>query len=67
MWAVVSEENSKLNDEIAITSYNKIEVITKNKERKEIEIDTIKLQNRAGKGSSIMTMGLEDEIKEIIY
>lgn len=64
---VVSEENSKLNDEIAITSYNKIEVITKNKERKEIEIDTIKLQNRAGKGSSIMTMGLEDEIKEIIY
>ena len=37
-----------------------------NKDKKEISVDEIKLQNRAGKGSSIMTIVLDDEIKDIV-
>lgn len=64
---IVSVESSYLDIELAIGNYNKVELITKNKKRKEIEVDAIKLQNRAGKGSSLMTIDLGDEIKEIIY
>ena len=52
--------------EVALTSSDKITLTSKNKETKEIYIDEIKLQNRAGKGSSIMTILLDDEIKDII-
>ncbi|MGG7144343.1 DNA topoisomerase IV subunit A [Clostridium nigeriense] len=52
--------------EIALTSSNKITLVSKNKERKELYLEDFKLQNRAGKGSSIMTIVLDDEIKEII-
>ena len=54
------------NDEIALTSSSKLSLISKNKENKEVLLEDIKLQNRAGKGSSIMTIALGDEIKEII-
>ena len=40
-------------------------LVTKNKEKKEILLEDIKLQNRAGKGSSIMLVALDDEIKDI--
>lgn len=52
--------------EVALTSSDIITLISKNKEKKEISLDEIKLQNRAGKGSSIMTIVLDDEIKDII-
>lgn len=52
--------------EMAITSSDKITLVSKNKERKELYIEEVKLQNRAGKGSSIMAIVLDDEIKEII-
>ncbi|ASW43150.1 DNA topoisomerase IV subunit A [Clostridium isatidis] len=64
---IVSVESGYMNNELAITSYNIIKLITKNKKHKEVEIDAIKLQNRAGKGSSFMAIDLGDEIKEIIY
>ena len=53
------------DDEIALTTCSKLTLISKGKEKKDILVDEIKLQNRAGKGSSIMTIVLNDEIKEI--
>ena len=61
----ISSNGSLKNSEIALTSLDKLTLVTKNKEKKEVFIEDIKLQNRAGKGTSVMTMLLEDEIKEI--
>lgn len=63
---VTTSKNNISNDELALTSIDKIVLVTKNKIRKEIDIDDIKLQNRAGKGSSIMTIELSDEVKEVL-
>lgn len=52
--------------EIAVASDEKIILVSQNKEKKEIYLEEVKLQNRAGKGSNIMTIVLDDEIKEII-
>ncbi|MDU5105285.1 DNA topoisomerase IV subunit A [Clostridium sp.] len=52
--------------ELAITSNDTITLTSKNKDKKEISLQKIKLQNRAGKGSSIMTIVLDDEIKDIV-
>ena len=59
--------NDNNSTELATTSSNKITLISKNKEKKELDIEEIKLQNRAGRGSSIMVVVLEDEIKEVIF
>lgn len=64
--AIIGRGNEKNIDEIALTSLDKITLVSKNKEKKVIELEDIKLQNRAGKGSSIMTISLDDEIKEIL-
>ena len=53
------------DNEIALTTLSKLTLVSKGKEKKDILVDEIKLQNRAGKGSSIMTIVLNDEIKEI--
>lgn len=60
----VSQDN---NGEVAITSLNeyKFQLISKNKEIEEIYLSEIKLQNRAGRGSSIMLVLHEDEIKNV--
>lgn len=57
------------NDEIAITSdFDKtFTLITSNKDTKEINLTDIKLQNRAGRGTDIMIVSLDDEIKTIQY
>ena len=57
----------KENGEIAITSLDKyqLQVSTKNKEITKICVNTIKLQNRAGRGSSLITVQIDDEIKNI--
>ena len=59
--------NENSATELAATALNKITLISKNKEKKELDIEEIKLQNRAGRGSSIMVVVLEDEIKEVIF
>ena len=64
--SLIGSQSRDNTNEIALTSTDKITLISKNKEKKEVELEDIKLQNRAGKGSSIMTISLEDEIKEII-
>ena len=64
--SLIGSQSRDNTNEIALTSTDKITLISKNKEKKEVELEDIKLQNRAGKGGSIMTISLEDEIKEII-
>ena len=39
---------------------------SKNKNKTEVRIRDIKLQNRAGRGTSIMMLVLDDEIKDIV-
>ncbi|MDV4149751.1 DNA topoisomerase IV subunit A [Clostridium sp. AL.422] len=63
---LIGSVDSSAMNEVAITSSDIITLVSKNKERKEVSLDEIKLQNRAGKGSSIMTIVLDDEIKDII-
>ncbi len=63
---LIRGSNSNVIPELALTSTDTITLISKNKDKKEVCLDEIKLQNRAGKGSSIMTIVLDDEIKDII-
>lgn len=50
-----------------ILSSNKTELIltSKNKEKSSLKVDDIKLQNRAGRGTNIMMLVLDDEIKDV--
>lgn len=63
---LIGNSNDNSIPELAITSNDTITLISKNKDKKEVSLDEIKLQNRAGKGSSIMTIVLDDEIKDIV-
>ena len=58
---------SNINDEIAIDYDNKVIILTKNKETKAVDYKNIKLQNRAGRGTNIMTVSLDDEIVEVEF
>ncbi|MGL5244026.1 MAG: DNA gyrase C-terminal beta-propeller domain-containing protein, partial [Sarcina sp.] len=64
---IIAEDNSKVYNELAITAneYKKLVLTTKLKEKKEILIDDIKLQNRAGRGTNLMTMLFDDSLKDI--
>ncbi|MEG2291679.1 MAG: DNA topoisomerase IV subunit A [Clostridium sp.] len=63
----IVKQNKSIEPEISMTVQNNMTLISKNKEKKELDIEEIKLQNRAGRGSSIMVIVLEDEIKEVIF
>lgn len=56
-------------DEIAIDNNISKEIIllTKNKEKKIVEVNSIRVQNRAGRGTNIMVINLDDEITETQY
>ena len=56
-------------DEIAVDESINKEIIlaTKNKERKIIKVSNIRVQNRAGRGTNIMVINLDDEIIETQY
>lgn len=62
-------ENGVVEDynEIAITyeNYKKLILVSKNKERVEVLLTDIKLQNRAGRGTNIMAVVIEDYIKDV--
>ena len=60
---------SCVNDEIAIDTNRDEEftLITKNKEKKVISINDIRIQNRAGRGTNVMVINLDDEIIETQY
>lgn len=51
--------------EAEYSKYKKLILVSKEKERKEILISDIKLQNRAGRGTGLMVVVLEDYIKEV--
>ncbi|MBO3352550.1 DNA topoisomerase IV subunit A [Clostridium perfringens] len=52
---------------IELTSnYEKLVLESKQKEKAEVNIEDIKLQNRAGRGSSLMILVLEDYIRDVI-
>lgn len=57
------------DDELAITSEkdNKFILTSLNKVIKEVEVSDIKLQNRAGRGTDIMMIALDDEIESVQY
>lgn len=48
------------------SNYEKLVLESKQKEKAEVNIEDIKLQNRAGRGSSLMILVLEDYIKNVI-
>ncbi|MFR2300886.1 MAG: hypothetical protein ACLS6P_11585, partial [Clostridium paraputrificum] len=56
-----------LNGEIAISSLSeyRFQLVTRNKETAEIKLSDVKLQNRAGRGSGVMLVSLDDEIKNV--
>ena len=67
--AVIGKINSYINndDEILVDCDNKVIILTKNKETKAVDYKNIKLQNRAGRGTNIMTVSLDDEIVEVEF
>ncbi|MCC5446138.1 DNA topoisomerase IV subunit A [Clostridium perfringens] len=48
------------------SNYEKLILESKQKEKAEVNIEDIKLQNRAGRGSSLMILLLEDYIRDVI-
>ena len=56
-------------DEIALDDNidKEIILVTKNKEKKIVEVNNIRVQNRAGRGTNIMVINLDDEIIETQY
>ena len=60
----LNEESS--GEERIIVNNPTIKLTSKAKEKSTIKVDEIKLQNRAGRGNSIMILVLEDEIKDVI-
>lgn len=69
--ALIYEENVKkasLNSEVSISIDTPARIILKStkKNKKAIEIKDIKLQNRAGRGSNLLLVVLDDYIEEVI-
>lgn len=65
MGKVIEAKNTQSNDEIAIDNVNiDLKLTTKNKEVKVVDVNDIKLQNRAGRGTTVMVTAFEDEIVE---
>ncbi|PVE16186.1 DNA topoisomerase IV subunit A [Clostridium perfringens] len=48
------------------SNYEKLVLESKQKEKAEVNIEDVKLQNRAGRGSSLMILVLEDYIRDVI-
>lgn len=48
------------------SNYEKLILESKQKEKADVNIEDIKLQNRAGRGSSLMILVLEDYIRDVI-
>ena len=65
MGKVIEVKNTSTDSEIAIDGINKdLTLTTRNKEVKVVYIKDIKLQNRAGRGTTVMVTAFEDEVVE---
>ena len=60
---------SNNSDEIAVDTSRSFEVvlITSSKEKKTISTEEIRIQNRAGRGTNVMVISLDDEITEVKF
>ena len=65
MGKVIELKSGSTNDEIAIDNIEiDLTLTTRNKEVKVVDINDIKLQNRAGRGTTVMVTAFEDEVVE---
>ena len=64
---VISADVKENHEDLEVINNDIITLISKNKEKKEIKMTDIKLQNRAGRGSIIMVTELNDEIVEVNF
>ena len=66
---IIINELNVNQDEISVDSDNDMEITltTKNKDKKKILIKDIRVQNRAGRGTNVMVINLDDEIIETQY
>ena len=55
------------HEDLGILNNDFITLISKKKEKKEIKMTDIKLQNRAGRGTIVMVTGLDDEVIEVNF
>ncbi|MCQ2969788.1 MAG: DNA topoisomerase IV subunit A, partial [Clostridium sp.] len=55
------------HEDLGVINNDVITLISKKKEKKDINEIDIKLQNRAGRGSIVMVTGLDDEVTETIF
>ena len=64
---VISADVKENHEDLGVINNDIITLISKNKEKKEIKMTDIKLQNRAGRGSIVMVTELNDEIVEVNF
>ena len=64
---VISADVKENHEDLEVINNDIITLISKNKEKKEIKMTDIKLQNRAGRGSIVMVTELNDEIVEVNF
>ena len=68
MGKVIEGKNTSIDDEIAVDIINiELTLTTRNKEVKVVDVNDIKLQNRAGRGTAIMVTAFEDEVVEVEF
>ena len=61
---VISADVKENHEDLGILNNDFITLISKKKEKKDIKVVDIKLQNRAGRGTIVMVTGLDDEVIE---
>ncbi|MGL5151217.1 MAG: DNA topoisomerase IV subunit A [Clostridium sp.] len=55
-----------VGDELRLINNDTLQLTSKNQDTKSIQISDIKLQNRAGRGTSVMIVALDDELKGVV-
>ena len=69
IYGKIIDITSNNSDEIAVDTSRSFEVvlITSSKEKKTISTEEIRIQNRAGRGTNVMVISLDDEITEVQF
>lgn len=68
LTASIEDVKLKAYNEIALTydNYKKVVLTSKGKDKKEVLLEDIKQQNRAGRGTCIMATALDDYVKDVV-
>lgn len=69
IYGKIIDITSNNSNEIAVDTSRSLEVvlITSSKEKKTISTEEIRIQNRAGRGTNVMVISLDDEITEVQF